>query len=122
MSTRKQLVEQLKPLLPKIKIIDVPRTLDAVEARKPVIQIYRERRAKARNSMGDYQDTFALWIIAPGADVNRVETDLDTLLDEVTLAIDAISWIAWTSAERSVYGDQQQHAYRIDLTVYANKE
>lgn len=123
MSTRKQLATALKPLLPsKVKIIDVPRSIDGLEVNRPVVLLYREKRAKAPNAIGDYQDTFALWIITPGIDPARAEDALDDILDDVILAIDGIKWIQWTSADRSVFGDAQAPAYRIDITVIANKE
>jgi hypothetical protein len=123
MGTRQQLAAALKPLLPpRVKLVDVPRSLDGIEANKPVVILYREKRSKAPNSIGSYTDTFTLWIITPGLDPQRAETALDDLLDDVVLAIDGIQWITWSSADRSTFGDQQAPAYRIDLTVIANKE
>lgn len=123
MDTRKELAAALKPLLPsRVKLVSVPRSLDGMEVNKPVVLLYRERRAKAPNAIGDYMDTFALWIITPGIDPSRAEDALDDILDDVILAIDGIKWIQWTSADRSLFGDAQAAAYRIELTVIANKE
>jgi hypothetical protein len=123
MSIRSDLVAALKPLLPaRIKYVDSPRALDGLEAKTPVVQVYRESVAKAPNAQGNYFNTFALWIISPGVDVPRAEDALDDLLDLVVVALDQVSWLNWTTAERSVYGDAEKPAYKINLTILSNKE
>lgn len=122
MSVRSELAAALKPLLPaSMKIIDVPRSIDGIEAKRPVIVLYRESRAKAPNAMGDYFDTFALYVITPGVDVRRSEDALDDSLDAVVDALDQIKWLNWSVAERSLFGDNQAPAYKITLTIAYNK-
>jgi len=122
MSVRSELAAALKPLLPaSVKIIDVPRSIDGMEAKRPVVLLYRESRAKAPNAMGDYFDTFALYVVTPGVDVRRSEDALDDALDAVVDALDQIKWLQWTSAERSIFGDNQAPAYKITLTIVYNK-
>lgn len=122
MGTRAELAAALKPLLPStVKIIDVPRSVDGLEAKKPVVILYRESRSKAPNAIGDYIDSFTVWAVSPIVDVRRGEDGLDTLLDDLLLAIDAIQWINWEQAERAVFGDQQAPAYKITLSVIVNK-
>lgn len=122
MSVRSELAAALKPLLPaSIKIIDVPRSIDGIEAKRPVIMLYRESRAKAPNAIGDYFDTFALYVITPGVDTRRSEDALDNTLDQVVDALDQIKWLNWSIAERSVFGDNQAPAYKITLTIAYNK-
>lgn len=123
MNTRKAVAAALKPMLPsRVKLIDVPRSIDGLEVNKPVVLLYREKRSKAPNAIGDYQDTLALWVITPGVDPARAEDALDDILDDVILAVDSVKQIQWTSADRSIFGDSQAPAYRIELTVIANKE
>ena len=123
MGARAQLAAALKPLLPsQVKLIDIPRSLDGLEANKPVVMLYRERLAKAPNAIGDYLATFALWVITPGIDPKRAEDALDDILDDVILALDGITFVSWTTAERSTFGDAQAPAYRIDLTVITSKD
>lgn len=122
MSVRSELAAALKPLLPTtIKIIDVPRSIDGMEAKRPVVLLFRESRAKAPNAMGDYFDTFALYVIAPGVDTRRSEDALDNALDQVIDALDQIQWLNWSIAERSIFGDNQAPAYKITLTIAYNK-
>lgn len=123
MGARAQLAAALKPLLPsQVKLVNVPRSLDGIETNKPVVLLYREKLAKAPNALGDYLATFALWVITPGIDPQRAEDALDDILDDVILALDSISFVQWTTAERSTFGDSQAPAYRIDLTVITIKE
>lgn len=122
MSIRSDLAAALKPLLPaRIKIVDVPRSLDGLEPNKPVIMLYRETVEKAPNSIGDYFNQFVIWVVNPGVDIPRAENALDDLLDQVLVALDDITWLNWRNAERSVFGDQQAPAYKINLTVVTNK-
>ncbi len=122
MSVRSELAAALKPLLPAtVKIIDVPRSIDGMEAKRPVIVLFRESRAKAPNAIGDYFDTFSLYVVTPGVDVRRSEDALDDTLDSVIDALDQIKWLNWSTAERSLFGDNQAPAYKITLTIVYNK-
>lgn len=122
MSVRSELAAALKPLLPAtVKIIDVPRSIDGMESKRPVVLLYRESRAKAPNSMGDYFDTFAMYVVTPGVDVRRSEDALDDTLDSVIDALDQINWLNWSVAERSLFGDNQAPAYKITITIAYNK-
>lgn len=122
MSVRSELAAALKPLLPNtVKIIDVPRSIDGMEAKRPVVMLFRESRAKAPNAIGDYFDTFALYVVTPGVDTRRSEDALDDTLDAVIDALDGVKWVQWTTAERSVFGDNQAPAYKITLTIVYNK-
>jgi len=122
MTVRADLAAALKPLLPaRTKIVDVPRSLDGVETQRPVIMLYRERVEKAPNALGDYFNTFALWIISPNVDPKRAEDQLDNMLEDVIPALDELTWLNWNFAERSTFGDNQAPAYKIELIVVGNK-
>lgn len=123
MSIRSELIAALKPLLPaRIKFVDVPRSLDGIETGRPVVLVYRERIAKAPNAQGSYFNTFALWVISPNIDPKRAEDQLDTMLDEVITALDGVAWLNWINADRSVFGDNQAPAYRVELQVISQKD
>jgi hypothetical protein len=122
MSLRSDFAAALKPLLPaSIKIIDIPKSLDGLEPNKPVVMLYREQMTKAVNAQGNYLNQFAVWIVTPYVDPARSEDSLDTVLDQVIEAIDDITWMNWSVAERSTFGDQQAPAYKITVTVISNK-
>lgn len=123
MSIRSELVAALKPLLPNsVKFVDVPRGLDGIESSRPVVLLYRERIAKAPNAQGSYFNTFALWVISPNVDPRRAEDQLDNMLDQVITALDGVSWLNWVNADRSVFGDNQAPAYRVELQVISQKD
>ena len=123
MSVRSQVANALRPLLPtNMRIIDVPRSLDGVDANRPVVLLYRDRLEKAPNAQGAYFSTISLWIITPNIDTVRAEDALDNALDDVIVALDQLVWANWRTAERSIFGDAQAPAYRIDLQVATTKE
>lgn len=123
MSVRTQLADALRGVLPaNMKIIDVPRSIDGMETRRPVVLLYRERMTKAPNAIGDYFNEIALWVISPNIDPKRGEELLDDSLDDVIVALDSINWVNWSLAERSVFGDAQAPAYKITVTLVSNKE
>lgn len=123
MSVRSEVADALRPLLPtNMRIIDVPRSLDGLDANRPVVLLYRDRLEKAPNAQGAYFSTVSLWVITPNIDTLRAEDALDTALDEVIAALDTIVWANWRTAERSIFGDAQAPAYRIDLQVATTKE
>jgi hypothetical protein len=118
MTLRAQIATALAANLPaNVKIIDNPRSLDGVEAKRPVVQLYRTRLAKAPNALGTLQHTFAIWLISPNVDPRKSDDNLDEYLDVVLDAINAIQYVTWTDAVRSVYGDQQAPAYEITANV-----
>lgn len=117
-SLRSQLATELKALLPTtVKIVDVPRGLDGIEAKRPVVMLYRTSVQKAPNGIGTLFNTFSLWIVSPNVDPKRSEDQLDEMLDTVLTALLSISWLKWTQAVRSTFGDQQAPAYEITLEV-----
>jgi hypothetical protein len=105
-----------------MRVIDVPRSLDGMEANRPVVLLYRDRLEKAPNAQGAYLSTISLWIITPKIDTIKGEDELDAALDIVVAALDTILWANWRTAERSIFGDAQAPAYRIDLQVATTKE
>lgn len=115
---RAQLASELKALLPNtVKIVDVPRGLDGIEAKRPVVMLYRTSVQKAPNGIGSFFNTFSLWIVSPNIDPKRSEDQLDEMLDVVLAALFEVSWLKWSTATRSTFGDQQAPAYEITLEV-----
>jgi hypothetical protein len=118
MTLRAQIATELAAVLPSnIKIVDNPRSLDGVEAKRPVVQLYRSRLSKAANALGTYQHTFSIWLVSPNIDPRRSDDTLDEYLDILLPALGTIQYLNWTDAVRSVYGDQQAPAYEITATV-----
>lgn len=118
MNSRRGLMAALVAKLPKRYLVAEPRTLDALDARRPVVMVIRTDTAPAANYAGSYLSTFALWVICPKT--ISAENDLDDNLDDVILALDSYNFVAWTTAERSTYEDQP--AYRITANTIDTKD
>jgi len=116
MSARKLIAETLREHLDrKYKIVDHPRDLDQIEARKPVVQIIQTKLRPAPNKQGAYQADLAVWVIEPKT--IDAEDDLDDAMLDVAVALDKLDSLTWDEAERSLYGDAEQPAYRFQTTV-----
>lgn len=122
MGVRKVVSDALAAQLPprKYKIVPTARSLDQLEAHRPVVMVVRREIADAAtNPMGDYQETIDLWVVEPSI---ASEDRLDDALDDVLEAVERIPFIAFTRAERSIFGDQESPAWRLEVTTYTHKE
>lgn len=118
MNSRRGLIAALVAKLPRKYQVIGPRTLDALDARRPVVMVIRTDTAPAANYAGSYLSTFGIWVIQPKT--IEPEDDLDDDLDAVILALDSYNFVAWTAAERSTYEDQP--AYRITANTIDTKD
>lgn len=102
---------------PGVVVVDHGRSIDQVITRTVMVvldtveQGVPPRRYRAH--------TLSVWVIVPGTQPGAADTDLDALLDQVLDALDDSAVVTWTTAERSLYGDAQAHAYRIACTRQA---
>lgn len=104
----------------RYKIVPTARNLDQLEAKRPAVMIVRRQITDApTNPMGDYEETLDLWVIEPS---EASEDRLDDALDDVLEAVERIPFLRFTTAERSVFGDQEYPAWRLEVTTYTNKE
>lgn len=122
MGARQQLADALTAKLPKTyQIIPVPRELDELSAKRPVVQVIRLEVEHAPNQ-GSLKETFQLWALTPKKDQPAAEDDLERVLFNVIKFLDTSPLVtAWTKATRATHVSGAQ-AYRIDLTVYTEKE
>ncbi len=117
MNSRKFLAAELRKKLPRqFKIIPEPRTMDELEARRPVVMLIRTNIKPAGTA--NYLADFAIWVIEPK--LIDPEDALDDALDAVVLALDGLEFLLWTDAERSTYRDHP--AWRISAQVVAIKK
>ena len=118
MNSRRGLIAALVAKLPRKYQVVGPRTLDAPDAKRPVVMVIRTNTEPAPNYAGSYLSTFAIWVIQPKT--IEPDDDLDDDLDQVILALDAYDFVAWTGAERSTYLDQP--AYRLTANTIDTKD
>lgn len=116
---RTELAAALKPALGKqFAIFPAPESLD--EITKPTLHLFRTRVEKLPQApMGFHLNSFALWVIAPA---NASEDTLDDLLEDVLEALDSSTDSLWSDAERDIYGDPGNPAYRITLQTHSNRK
>lgn len=122
-SSRQQLAAALALLLPAdILIMPAPTALDPLgNELAAALVLHRKTIKPAPASMGSYLEEFDLWVTVDGIDPEQTETALDTATDLVLVALDGISWLGWTAAERDQF-DEQKPAFRIALTIASIKE
>jgi hypothetical protein len=84
-----------------------------------LLQIVRASVAPAE-TQGAYWLTFELWVSVPNVDLETVEDQLEELADEVIIALDSATWLAWTTAERSVHPVNAMPAYRFEFRTRNN--
>lgn len=119
-SARKQLASVLRAALTRrYRVLDAPVEVDALEARKPVVQVIRTE-LEPGTRIGERLNTFAVWLIQP----RQIESEdaLDNDLDELLAAIDSDGRLLWTRAERSTFvrgddGSDTYPAYRLTITL-----
>lgn len=124
MSTvRDALVDELKRALgPGVAVIPYQDNVDALERRTVMVKqttISPLPEAPAGQLRIDYVLTF----ITPNVDPAKAERDLDQWVPQ-TLADLNMSWLAWTSAEKTLF-DPQNLAYDVAafvLTTTTNEE
>jgi hypothetical protein len=105
--------------LPSKYLVTGPRTVDVLDARRPLVMVIRTNTEPAPNYSGSYLSTFAIWVIQPKQ--IAPDDDLDDDLDAVILALDAYDFVAWTGAERSTYLDDYP-AYRLTANTIDSKD
>lgn len=122
MGARQELAAALKTAMPTgYQIIAVPRDIDELAPKRPVIQIIRLEVEHAPNQ-GSLKETFQLWALTPKKDQPAAEDDLEAILFNVIRFLDKSPLVtAWKQATRALHVSGAQ-AYRIDLTVYTEKE
>jgi hypothetical protein len=122
-TSRQQLAAALALLLPAdIMIMPAPTSLDPLgNALAAALVLHRKSIKPAPASQGGYLEDFDLWVVVEGIDPDLTETALDAATDLVVEALDGITWLGWTAAERDQF-DEQKPAYRIALSIASVKE
>ncbi len=114
-SIRKQLADQLEPLLPGVKIVPASRNLDTLT--QPVLQLSLRELSRLKDApIGAHRAEFIVTIITPITTPQRAEDDLDSLVADLIYGIDQIDGIGWETATKVTYSERHL-AY--DVVVFA---
>jgi len=124
MGTRAAVAAEFKKVLPRgFKIIDHPQDLGNLSGKvTAAVVIVRTGIKPAPNAQGSYLEEFAVWVVEPKTDdEGRSENSLDDNLNAVLLSFPAVSWMRWTKATRTMFGDATPAlpAYKIDAEIVA---
>jgi hypothetical protein len=123
-STRKNVADKLKPLLPKgwklewsrrnLDAIAVPTVIVWIDGFKPLPEAPKTKRL-ARG---------IITLVDPSTDPAKGEDSLDEEVDKLTDAIDDLRPaipIKWTDAHRVKSGEQNPNAYDIDIEIITER-
>lgn len=115
MGARADLAAALTEALPDtMQIVDDVRDLGVIDPEyTTVLQLLRLRLEPA-STIGAYWTDFALWVVSPEEDPQLVDDDLDDRLDQVIEALQPLTYLGWTAAERDMH-PSGFHAYRITI-------
>lgn len=96
---------------------DTARTPENIPTGKVHVLIYRSTVTQAPQHGMRFNEV-ELWILTPKLNLEPggADDDLDSALDVVLDAIDAVQQLTWTTAERTVW-DEMLHGYKISLSV-----
>lgn len=112
---RETLAALLRPSLPSgLRFLTYGRTLDGLTAPTLVLSLDEVVPSPQPQAWHRYQ--FSLKLIVPQAEFAEADENLEALLVEVLLALEATALPAWTSATRVVV-DETWHGYSITFTA-----
>lgn len=121
MGVRAQLLEVVKPTLPKAwKIVPFQTNLDTIDTPTVMFKIKTIERLPAA-PQSSHLVTFTLTVIEPKDSGEKAEDSVEDDLDKVVFALDAAPSIRRATATRVVYNDRNP-AYDIEIEVVTQKE
>jgi hypothetical protein len=89
-------------------------------AYKGLLQMVRKSIEPAETK-GAYWISFELWACIPSIDLETLELPLVELVDDhVIPALEAATWLTWSTAERDVHPVSGMPAYRIEIRTRSN--
>jgi predicted RNase H-like nuclease len=109
------LAEALRKALPTYRVTGYVDQPDAVT--RPTVMLWQSAMERLEQiDLDRVRVTLELWILTGRENPERADDDLDDALEAVLVALQPLSWVAWTQAERGIYAENY-HGYR--LTAFA---
>lgn len=117
MSARTQLRAELSNAMPDWRVTGARGILDA--ANKPSIGVWQTALNRKPEWQWDHvQVELEVWVVVPTEDPDKADDALDAGLEELLGALQPLTWVDWTSAERGVLGDSL-HGYKVAVVMVA---
>lgn len=114
MSAHALLADTLRPLVPADwRIVDVERAVDELDAVTVVIKLDTITRPREAPNSGRYMVGWTVTVMQPHADPDRADPAVYDACLELVAALDGITWLTWTTAQKVLAGDR----YAFDITV-----
>lgn len=115
MSARRQIIDELTPLLPTTwRVVGYADLPDQVA--KPTVSLWVDSYEPRGDAAGTYQATVQVWALTKFQDMSKAEDDLDEMLEVLLPALKQIPFIEFDRAERGVL-DDTFHGYNIQAHV-----
>lgn len=123
MTARDEVVALLQAVLPDdINVMPYARSIDSITASTVMVAI--DEITPGPVPQAAWEMTFALYCLTPMTTAGPADDELDALVLDVLFAMESSAipnTVRWTKATRATW-EEQYPAYRVDITVLANKE
>lgn len=120
LSTREQLAEALKPLLPPDwRILPYSRNVDRLSQTTVMLHAAEIRPAPSAPG-GAVETDFTITVMDPQTDAERAQGSLDDDVIELTLALGSIHWLVFRNAEPTKV--QEYLSWDINTTTITRKD
>jgi hypothetical protein len=116
-----RLATVLGAMVPDVLVVPDLRNVNELDpAYKGLLQVCRTSIAPSE-TQGAYWISFELWACVPSVDLETLEPQLVELVDELVIpALEAATWLTWSTADRDVHPTSGMPAYRIDIRTRSN--
>lgn len=120
MTARTEVVAALTAVLPSdITILPYSRSIDPPYQSTVMVRVDEVRPSVQPQAFREYK--FAVLVIAKHATFGAADDELDSLLEDVLLAIDKSTLLTWQLATRASF-EEKYPAYEVEIAVTVKKE
>lgn len=117
MSARTELSTALKSALPGFRVIGLNTQLDAVT--KPTVMVWQSLIRRPDDfGLNRLLVTLDAWVLVGQENSGTADNALDKALEKFLGALQPITWVEWTQAERGIFADAF-HGYKVTLNAVA---
>lgn len=111
------LAQALQAALPEARVVGYSADLDAVT--KPTVMLWQALiEHQPQVTLDRLKVTCEAWVLVGNEDPARLNDALDDFLEDVLGALQPLTWVEWTQAERGVLFDRF-HGYRLTAVAVA---
>lgn len=117
MNARGVLAQALATALPDVRVLGYPADVEAVT--RPTVMLWQSLIERSDLlGLDRVKVTLELWALVATEDPARADDALDEHLENVLYALQDLTWLDWTTAERGVLAERF-HGYRVTAQAVA---